>query len=47
MARVGVVLLTMGEPEVLDQVRPYLRQLLADRDQIGRASCRERVCQYV
>jgi ferrochelatase len=32
MARVAVVLLTMGEPESLDQVRPYLRQLLADRD---------------
>jgi len=32
MARVGVVLLTMGEPEFLDQVRPYLRQILADRD---------------
>ncbi|MDD5627910.1 MAG: ferrochelatase [Elusimicrobia bacterium] len=32
MARVGVVLLTMGEPESLDQVRPFLRQLLADRD---------------
>jgi len=32
MARVGVVLLTMGEPETLYQVRPYLRQLLADPD---------------
>jgi len=32
MARVGVVLLTMGEPETLDQVRPFLRQLLADPD---------------
>jgi ferrochelatase len=32
MARVGVVLLTMGEPESLDQVRPFLRQLLSDRD---------------
>ncbi|MCX5795558.1 MAG: ferrochelatase [Elusimicrobia bacterium] len=30
--RVGVVLLTMGEPENLDQVRPFLRQLLSDRD---------------
>ncbi len=30
MARIGVVLLTMGEPESLDQVRPYLRELLHD-----------------
>ncbi len=30
MARVGVVLLTMGEPETLDQVRPFLKELLND-----------------
>ncbi|MBI5208471.1 MAG: ferrochelatase [Elusimicrobia bacterium] len=30
--RVGVALLTMGEPEKLDDVRPFLRKLLADRD---------------
>lgn len=30
--RVGVALLTMGEPESLEDVRPFLRKLLADRD---------------
>ena len=30
--RVGVVLLSMGEPDSLGEVRPYLRRLLADRD---------------
>ncbi|OGR15379.1 MAG: ferrochelatase [Deltaproteobacteria bacterium RIFOXYB2_FULL_66_7] len=29
---VGVVLMSMGEPESPEQVRPYLRQLLSDRD---------------
>ncbi len=30
--RVGVVLLSMGEPDSLGEVRPYLRRLLADQD---------------
>ncbi|MFA6315996.1 MAG: ferrochelatase [Elusimicrobiota bacterium] len=30
--RVGVALLTMGEPESVAEIRPYLRQLLSDRD---------------
>lgn len=30
MARIGVVLLTMGEPESLDQVQPFLQELLND-----------------
>jgi ferrochelatase len=32
MPRVGVALLTMGEPDNLDEVRPYLRELLSDPD---------------
>src|SRR3546814_4148142 len=29
------------------RVRPRVRQVAAHREEIGRASCRERVCQYV
>src|SRR3546814_15950286 len=33
-----------AEPQLLDRIRPFLRDQL---EKIGRASCRERVCQYV
>src|SRR3546814_20211813 len=44
---IAVLLLALGVSRE-DVVRDYLRSdVFADNVQIGRASCRERVCQYV
>src|SRR3546814_15907548 len=32
---------------LVERVEPVRHELVFDRSQIGRASCRERVCQYV
>src|SRR3546814_12185520 len=37
---------TDAHVEFGDRVERYPRRVLAELDQIGRASCRERVCQY-
>src|SRR3546814_2444105 len=50
-----ITIVTNGPPQVIDQIEAQLDRLvpvhkvtdLTQAGQIGRASCRERVCQYV